>query len=161
MGIGYAQNRNRTGDLNPLVNDLFLPFQNNGERKVSWNKRQSFLFKKLIEAQRNNDHSIELNSKELKDFECNWNDLSDSFSVMYRHLGKRNNKDVISVENAGGSSAIYLLGRFGSGNKQIGDLVNDIAKSEQEKNPKAILAEIVHLPESRTGNILMRPIFRE
>lgn len=161
MGIGYAQNTNHSGDLNPLVNDLFLPFQNNREKKIIWNKRQSFLFKKLLEAQRNTAHSIELNSKDLKDFECDWNDLPDSFSVMYKHLGKRDNKDLISVENAGGSSATYLLGRFGSANKQIGDLVNEIAKAEQEKNPDSVLAEIVHLPESRTGNILMRPTFRD
>lgn len=161
MGIGYAQNTNRTGDLNPLVNDLALPYDNTDETKINWNKRQSFLFKKLLEAHRNNAHSIVLNSKELIDFECNWKDLPDSFSVMYKHLGKRNGKDFISVENAGGSSAAYLLGRFASGNTQINDLVTEIATSEQEKNPNVVLAEIVHLPESRTGNILMRPSFRD
>ncbi|NEN23795.1 lantibiotic dehydratase [Cryomorpha ignava] len=159
-GIGYALNTNRSGDLNPLVNDLYLSFKDDDDTKINWNKRQSFLFKKLLKAHKDNDHCIVLKSEDLKDFKSNWDDLPDSFSVMYKHHGKRDERDLISVENAGGSSATYLLGRFASGNKAFDDLVNNIAKSEKEKNPKVILAEIVHLPENRVGNILMRPIFR-
>lgn len=160
-GIGYAQNTNHTGDVNPLVNDLRLPYSNNREAELKWNIKHSFLFRKLLEAQKKQQQIIQLTANEVKDFETNWNDLPDSFSVMYKHLGKRNGADLLALNNVGGSSAINLLGRFASSNTEIEKLVYEIAENEQENNPNVIFAEIVHLPESRTGNILMRPAFRK
>ena len=80
--------------------------------------------------------------------------------MMYKHLGKRDGKNLIHIENAGGSSAVNLLGRFASSNIKVGKIIRDVVEKEQQNNPDVILAEIVHLPESRTGNILMRPVFR-
>lgn len=160
-GIGYAQNTNHTGDVNPLVNDVMLPYNNNQETELKWNKKQSFLFRKLLEAQKKQQQIIQLTANEVKDFETNWNDLPASFSVMYKHLGKQNGADLLALNSVGGSSAVNLLGRFASSNTEIEKLVVEIAEKEQENHPNVIFAEIVHLPESRTGNILMRPAFRK
>lgn len=159
-GIGYAQNTNHAGDVNPLVNDLVLPYDNNQETELKWNKKQSFLFRKLLKANQKQQQVIQLTANEIKEFEANWNDLPDSFSVMYKHLGKRNGTDLLILNSVGGSSAVNLLGRFASSNAEIEKLVVEIAEKEQENYPTVIFAEIVHLPESRTGNILMRPTFR-
>jgi thiopeptide-type bacteriocin biosynthesis protein len=160
-GIGYAQNNNHTGDVNPLVNDVLLPDDNNQDTELIWNKKQSFLLHKLLKAQKNKKQRIQLTIKELSEFKANWDDLPDSFSVMYTHLGKQEGKDVLSISNVGGSSATHLLGRFASSNTKISELVTEIAVTEQQNNPNVIFAEIAHLPESRTGNILMRPAFRK
>ena len=160
-GVGYAQNTNHTGDVNPLVNDIMLPYDNNQDTELNWSKKQSFLFRKLLIAKQNNERVIQLTSKDVAAFKVNWEDLPDSFSVMYKHLGKREEKDLLSIDNVGGSSATYLLGRFASSNKEIAELVTEIADTEQRNNPDVIFAEIAHLPESRTGNILMRPAFRQ
>jgi lantibiotic biosynthesis protein len=93
-------------------------------------------------------------------FHENWGDLPESISVMYSHLGKRNEKNLLYLKSAGGSSAINLLGRFGVGNKKIEKIITQIAQSEQYLHSDKILASILHLPESRTGNILLRPIIR-
>ena len=160
-GVGYAQNTNHTGDVNPLVNDIQLPYDDNQYTQLNWSKKQSFLFRKLLEAQKNKEQVIQLTPNDVKEFKVNWDDLPDSFSVMYKHLGQREGKDLLRIDNAGGSSATYLLGRFASSNKEISELTAEIAKTEQENNPDVIFAEIAHLPESRTGNILMRPAFRQ
>ena len=160
-GIGYALNTNHTGDVNPLVNDIMLPYDNNRETELKWNKKQSFLFRKLLKSQQKQQQIIQLTANELKYFEANWNDLPASFSVMYKHLGKRNGADLLALNSVGGSSAINLLGRFASSNTEIEKLIIEIAEKEQQNHPNVIFAEIVHLPESRTGNILMRPAFRK
>lgn len=160
-GIGYAQNTNHTGDVNPLVNDVMLPYSHNQETELKWNKKQSFLFRKLLKSHQKQQQTIQLTANEVKEFEVNWNDLPDSFSVMYKHLGKRNGADLLALNSIGGSSAVNLLGRFASSNTEIEELILEIAEKEQENHPNVIFAEIVHLPESRTGNILMRPAFRK
>jgi len=160
-GLGYAQNTNSTGDVNPLVNNIMLQYNNGGNTELVWNKKQSFLLKKLITAKQNNEKIIQLTAKDISEFKADWDDLPDSFSVMYQRLGKREDKDLLSIKNVGGSSATYLLGRFASSNTKIEELVTDIATTEQENNPNVIFAEISHLPESRTGNVLMRPAFRK
>lgn len=66
---------------------------------------------------------------------------------------------MIYLRSTGGSSATNLLGRFAHTDQQIYNLVSSIAEREQELNPTVIIAEIVHLPENRTGNILQRPVF--
>lgn len=159
-GVGYAQNNNHSGGVNPLVNDLILPLNNSEEAELRWNKKESFLFRKLLKSQREKQYEINIELDELKDFEENWEDLPDSFSLVFQYYGKKDDKDLLGIVNVGGSSATCLLGRFGTNHEEIRNLIKEIADTEQENNPKEIFAEIVHLPESRTGNILMRPAFR-
>lgn len=52
------------------------------------------------------------------------------------------------------------MGRFCNGNTDIQKLTKKIIKKEQEYHNDKILAEIVHIPQSRTGNILRRPVLR-
>ena len=160
-GIGYAEKTNHTGGINPLVNDLILSYKFSDESEIKWDYKQAFLFKKLLAAQKNKQFTVSLTTKELGDFEENWEDLPHSFSIMYNHLGQREGKNLLKLKNVGGSSATYLLGRFASSNPEISELVTEIANTEQQNNPNIIYAEIAHLPESRTGNILIRPAFRK
>ncbi len=58
-------------------------------------------------------------------------------------------------------SPINLLGRFCHADQTLKDQVVDLAKMEQQLYDGSILAEIVHLPQSRIGNILSRPHLRD
>ena len=78
---------------------------------------------------------------------------------MFKLLNTSTNQ--VALSSVGGSSAINLLGRFANDNSDILNLINIISHHEQQQVGDCILAEIVHLPESRIGNILSRPIFRE
>jgi thiopeptide-type bacteriocin biosynthesis protein len=160
-GIGYAQNNNHTGDLNPLINDLKIQYNSSSKLEINWDNLESFLLKKLLKAQRDNEYTVVIEPNELTDFKENWSDLPNTFSVMFKHLGERDGKNLLSIKSIGGSSATFLLGRFASNNKQIEDVISSIVEREEELSSNKILAEIVHLPESRTGNILMRPVFRD
>jgi hypothetical protein len=65
------------------------------------------------------------------------------------------------LENIGGSSAVNIIGRFAHASEEILSVAKEITKQEQAQNPEVILAEIVHLPENRVGNIILHPAFRQ
>ena len=56
-----------------------------------------------------------------------------------------------------GPSAINLLSRFGESDPALAEQVNQCARLEEASHPDVILAEIVHFPEARAGNICHRP----
>jgi len=161
-GIGYLQNNDVVnGDITPLLDNIFIPRKQikTQSRKINWNEIQSFLLKKYIKAVKEKQNFIEIYDNELTDFQNDWSDLPDTFSVKTEIL-KKNNHLKIHISSVGGSSAVNLLGRFAHSNKEIHKFINDIVEKENQLNTNSILAEIVHLPESRVGNILSRPVFR-
>ncbi|MFD2742455.1 MULTISPECIES: lantibiotic dehydratase [Sphingobacterium] len=67
---------------------------------------------------------------------------------------------LFSLNFVGGMSGANLLSRFSHGDDEILSLVKDITRKEEVWQDDAILAEIVHLPQARIGNILLRPPVR-
>lgn len=160
-GIGYGNNNNLTGIKNPLLANLNLVKKTTDQSKILFTKEHSFLLEKLIKAKKNNQLIISIDNSELTSFTENWNNLPESFSIMYSILDRQNDKNLLYIHNIGGSSAINLLGRFGISDKSFEKLIKKIAQSEQCLYKNKIFASILHLPENRTGNILLRPIIRD
>ncbi len=161
MGVGYKQNQGH-GDVNPLVDNLVLETikTKHNIREVKWSSIDVFFQKKIIEANKNGAYSISISENDFKDVEENWNDLPDTFSCMVELL-EVDGKQKIKFEGFGGASATKLLGRFCHGDLELKNLVKDITDVESSIGVNKIVAELVHLPESRVGNILMRPSLRE
>ena len=94
------------------------------------------------------------------EFNSNWIESPSTFSVMVE-VFKNNENEIIAIESSGGISASKLLGRFCNGNPEIHNLTKEIIEKEKQYHHDKILAEVVHIPESRTGNILRRPVLRD
>ena len=54
-----------------------------------------------------------------------------------------------------------ILGRFCHGSPEVAALTAEALRAEEARRPDAVFAEIVHLPEGRLGNVLLRPVLRE
>jgi lantibiotic biosynthesis protein len=154
-GIGYLQQTGRNPSV--LIEDIFpgAPAEESF-RDVKWGKTQTWLLDKLQEATRNNRFEVEITETDLKDLKPVWKNLPPSMSVMFRLV----NEEQLVFESAGGSSAANLLARFAHGDEKIKEIICDTTEKEQQNNPGILFAEIVHLPESRVGNILLHPVFR-
>ncbi|MFC2096536.1 lantibiotic dehydratase family protein [Bacteroidota bacterium] len=162
-GVGYIQNSG-SGDLNPLVDNIALPARyEQPEYNMKWNSVQSFLLKKFNTALKDDLNEIEITNEDVKDFNVDWDDLPPTFNAMVDVISKSDNDEspIICFSSAGGSSSANLLGRFCHSSSDLNNYVNRITKTEKEMYQDSVLAEIVHLPESRTGNILLRPQIRE
>ncbi len=162
-GIGYLQTDSK-GDITPLVDDLFIPPGEQGKTITANLGAMQQLLQKKINDNPGRMEEIVLDEEDLKDFKANADDLPHSVSAMINIFGEimldGEKKPLIGMNNAGNFSAVNLLGRFCHGNKDIFEFSKEITKKEQELSKDAILAEIVHLPESRTGNVLLRPTLR-
>ena len=152
-GIGYPAN---TGDISPLLEGYALPNRENAQSNMAWNKIESVLHKKLIDNYKTNGHTVEFTEKDFEFTKLNWDDLPQTISCMCEIVQSQ-----IYVHFAGGSSAANMLGRFCHVDKALEEYVKEITHFESSQNPYKIYAEIVHLPESRLGNILLRPVLRE
>ena len=160
IGIGYKQDLG-AGDINPLVDNIAIPPKpsKHSEMDVKWSSVNAFFQKKLIQAYKENAYTITLDDADFKDYEVTWDDLPDTISCMVEIIEEKG-LEKIKFNGGGGSSAANLLGRFCHGDTEIHTLVNEMIDVETQINNDKILAEIVHLPESRVGNILMRPDIR-
>ncbi len=160
MGIGYLQNQD-SGTSNPLVDDLHVSFpSNNSSSSIPWNQLYSLLYKKLNKAQLENQYSIELTDNDFESFQDNWEDLPDTLSVM-TEMVVIDGQEMLFMPGTGGSSGANLLGRFCHSDKELYEHTQSIIDQEASINQDKIMAEIVHLPESRVGNILARPVLRD
>ncbi|WP_188563913.1 lantibiotic dehydratase [Hymenobacter frigidus] len=65
-----------------------------------------------------------------------------------------------SLGTFSGPSAANLLGRFCYGDEQLLEDVRESLRRTEPDTEDAVYAEVVHLPEARVGNILMRPTLR-
>lgn len=155
-GIGYPVQD--TNGVNELIEDVYAMGNVTNDSDIKWNLLQVYLLKLINESVKQNKKIIEISEADFKGIDFSEGNLPTTLSVMFKILNATTNK--IDLNGIGGSSAINLLGRFAGGNIELNTLVNTIADYEQQQNPDKILAEIVHLPESRVGNILSRPSFR-
>ncbi len=161
LGIGFKQNGKSSGnDINPLVDDLFISPGKQTGYKTNINKLYGILHPKVVDAIKCGSTEIELTDKDLEGFEADSTDMPLSMSVM-TEIYNGDNGIEISLKSIGGSSGANLLGRFAQSNDDIREHVKNITAKEQQKSKDSILAEIVHIPESRVGNILQRPELRD
>ena len=149
-GIGYRSHVSE--DFTPLTEGISLPLKEKNSSDLKWKQLQKALFRSLLKARE--EGAFEIPLPDLLPAELPV--LAPSFSVMFRLVDQHR----LFIESIGGSSATQLAGRFGHASEEIGEILSDIHAAENEHNPGVIFAEIAHLPESRTGNILNRLAFR-
>lgn len=67
----------------------------------------------------------------------------------------------IALLSCAGASSVAMLGRFCNGDDELTELVKHQSGVEQTATAEAVIAEIVHLPNGRMGNVIARPVFRD
>lgn len=164
IGIGYKQNVASKG-IHPYLEDVSIPDSlQKKDLNFSLNPVQKILNEKLQEALTENLQVISLTDEDFEGFIENWDDLPDTISFMAEIISESGNEKLY-IGNGGGSSAANLLGRFCSEKSEVRNLTKSIAQKEEmlrqaEYGNDEIVAEIIHLPEARIGNIIRRPTLR-
>lgn len=167
QGIGYLQPSNENTDINPLIDDLALPSHPADSQTFEINSKLfQFWLSKYKEAIKNDHYEIALLPDDLKGFSGKTDNLANTFSVMLSVLGEGKEdsntaKNKIFIKSVGGSTSANLLGRFCHGDAAIAEYTREMIVKDELFYEDKIVAEICHLPEARTGNILFRPVIRK
>lgn len=157
-GIGFPPEQ-YSSSIAPLVDDIPV-LRNSINQTIEWSTSDNFLFAEFQQALKNNSYQIVLDEKKLNKLETTDAKLPPTFSAM-TSIVFENEKEYVFLQSAGGSSANQLVGRFCYADENIEQLCKDVAAHEQEVFGDAIRAEIVHITESRLGNILQRPVLSQ
>ncbi|UPZ18001.1 lantibiotic dehydratase family protein [Flavobacterium humidisoli] len=157
-GIGYGQ-KVQNLDVTPLLDALDINQKLNIDESINLNEVEKIIQYKLKSAALKNEKGFELTNSDFATVDFSTENLSCTFSCVFE-IVKENEKEWIVIQSIGGSSAANLLARFCYGNEDINNLANEITKYESDYFKDKIVAELIHLPETRTGNILKRPNFR-
>jgi hypothetical protein len=158
-GIGYLQNMG--GDNSALVKGLLLPAVPGKASKINWHPVYSILLKKLNESIKTQKPIIELLDSDFEEIKSDQPNFPNTISSLVQLFKNQNIEETtIYLKSIGGSSAANLLGRFCHADKETFAHTQNITLKDQELSG-AILAEICHLPESRTGNVLLRSSLRK
>lgn len=155
LGIGYATENGNNGDVSPLLKGLNIPGRVDYYTVIRQSPLDKVLLRKFIECINTRKDTVQLSDDDFEGFSFEHH-LPDTFTVMCSVI----NQTQLYVSNIGGSCGANLLSRFSHSDKKIAKLVEKITEFEQKCNPDVIYAEISHLPESRIGNIVSRPVLR-
>lgn len=157
VGLGYGNNK--------VMNSLILSklYNNSNSKKryesVIWSDFDIIISEKLEKAYNNGEYIISISKKDVEDLPQYNDDLPYTLAGI-AEIYKTESDSTLFIRNFSGSSSNNLLGRFCNGNKEIYNIVKKVTAIENNIQKDDILAEIIHLPESRTGNILKRPNIR-
>lgn len=167
LGIGFESNsQDPSVEDTPLLQQLEIS-DISGENEVL-RVYEQFWLRKLERALLEGKEEISLNDEDIDTIE-HFKDrsiLADSFcvnavfaasSLSEIQQGRAN----LYIRGMVGPSGMETLGRFCCGDINLREAVRKHLKAEESLHQESIYAELVHLPEGRTGNVILRPVMRE
>lgn len=159
IGLGYPS-KSGGSNVSPIIDYLYIP-NASGEKSSALTAFQSFMLGKIVDAKGDKRKEIIFTEKDIDQSLKEEISLPSTIYTLIQIIKYDDNDQLIALNSFNGSSGANLLGRFAHLHPDLERSVREIVNKEKELFPEKILAEIVHLPESRIGNILARPHIRD
>ncbi len=159
VGVGYPAGQSKN-DISPLVEGIWANGTSAGEQTIKIPQEHTYLLQKIAEAQLTGVSQIDINEDDLRQNEPRRPYLPLTNTAMFSVI-RENGREKLILDSFGGATGTFLLGRFGHTDPSVLNLLQEISRAEDERLPEVIFADIVHLPEARTGNVIIRPQLKE
>jgi thiopeptide-type bacteriocin biosynthesis protein len=162
-GIGYGIFSGDNSSYTPLIDDLIMPA---GKKKdtLHWNAQTKFVLQQFLTAQQQQATVIHITDAHLDELRAAVDApvlppfLSVLGSLLATDAAALDSGDFkMLLKSCNGPNVLALLGRFATGDAELQTKLKAFAQMEQSLEKDCLLAEVVHLPEGRTGNVLLRP----
>lgn len=159
VGVGYPAGQSKN-DISPLVEGIWASGTSAGEQTIKIPQEHTYLLQKIAEAQLTGATQIDISEDDLRQNEPRQPYLPLTNTAMFSVI-RENGREKMILDSFGGATGTFLLGRFGHTDPSVLNLLQEISRAEDERLPEVIFADIVHLPEARTGNVIIRPQLKE
>jgi len=165
-GVGFDSSQTPAAEAPPLLMGLGFPSAE-PPATGAWGPASAWLFERLCKTLQSNEHTMMLTEDDVTKLStANPRPLPDTFSTAVRVLASGDQAleggDFKLVLSGGsGPPGTRISGRFCHASPSIREGLERYLRDEEEMNPEAIYAEVVHLPAGRVGNVLCRPVLRE
>jgi thiopeptide-type bacteriocin biosynthesis protein len=172
VGIGFQRSAAAGTEYAPLLEGIAFPGQY-AEQQVSWSLAQDLVVRKTFEAARRGEAEVSFSDADLAPLEALpkgvpgaeparlYSAFQAIFALAAESPAAIDRGDFkLLFRGATGASGGTLLGRFCHADPQLAASLGRHLRHEERHHPDAVFAEIVHLPEGRIGNILLRPLLR-
>jgi len=157
MGIGFPVLSSFGNISNSTLSESYNKEKRHAETEKPWHSFLQGQYEMALKLGRND---IVLQDEDIAKFPLKIDQLPTTFAAMLSFISSGSEAQIL-LQSVGGTTANNLLGRFCHLDHELHAFSLEIARKEQELSAGSILAEILHLPEARTGNILQRPVLRE
>lgn len=154
LGLGYPAGQNKT-DVSPLIDGISSDTKAENERFVIPAEHR-YLLQKIAEAQLTGTYQIDIREDDLRSVDARQTRLPLTNTAMFSVIREQGREKIV-MDFWGNYTGTSMLGRFGHTDPSVLTLLQEISQAEDVARPGVIFADIVHLPEARTGNIIIRP----
>jgi lantibiotic biosynthesis protein len=165
LGIGFERSGSPLAEAAPLL--AGLPFGAGDPEAMPWTRRDALLLGKLAHALAEGAGEIALEASDLEALASpQRRPLPDAFYVVATVAAESDRAIAqgafrVLLQGVDGPPGALMLGRFCHADQTLHEFVRAHLHAEEACRPEQLFAEIVHLPDGRTGNILCRPVLRE
>ncbi|HTQ06191.1 MAG TPA: lantibiotic dehydratase [Polyangiaceae bacterium] len=160
-GIGFEVSAS-PGATSPLLATIAFP----GEPSDDGSTPQAHLVRRLGETLGSGARLLELSDADLEKLaRPDAPPLPPAFSVIASLAAVSDDAVAagrfrVMLEGVSSPSGAHLLARFCHADRALAARVRELVAREEADRPDAVHAEVVHLPEGRAGNVLLRPVLR-
>jgi thiopeptide-type bacteriocin biosynthesis protein len=165
IGIGFERSGSPLAEASPLL--VGLPFRAGDPEAMPWTGRDALLLGKLAHTLAEGAGEIALEASDLEALASQQRrPLPDAFYVVATVAAESDRAIAqgafrVLLQGVDGPPGALMLGRFCHADQTLHEFVRAHLQAEEARRPERLFAEIVHLPDGRTGNILCRPVLRE
>ncbi len=164
-GIGFEASTSPEAEASPLLEGIDLP--RGDQQELRFSDQSSYLLERVGDVLAKGGRELVLESEDIDILAGKAPPpLPGGFAVMATIVAKdeaavdRGEFELL-YDGASGPAGGNLLGRFCHADPALYAELAKHLDEEESQDPDAAFAEIVHLPEGRVGNVLLRPLMRD
>lgn len=165
-GIGFPVSVGSPAGDAPLLKDFIWSYPGN-EEDGGWSSRDVHLFRRLQGILSQGSREWRLDENDIKALESAGSAAIPDSAAMVTTLIAPSEEEVgrgdfqlLLRGGCYGPPGVRLLGRFCYGDAGLHEHIKEHIRAEERYRPDALFAELVHLPQGRSGNVLLRPVLR-
>ncbi|MBX0335335.1 lantibiotic dehydratase [Pontibacter sp. HSC-14F20] len=164
-GVGYNVTDPGAFAFMPLLENIHVP-PGRQARNTAWGADKDHALRLILDAIQTGSRLVDLQHSKVDAAVSGRKSNLPASMFLFGSLLAGSSKELdegnfqFLLSSANGPSGANLLSRFCHGDEKLEASVKETLRTEEHLHPDVIFAEIVHLPDGRTGNVIMRPTVR-